>query len=161
MNSLRSYACSICGEEKTGQPGWFLLIEDMWLDRLKILHWNDRLARQEGTHCVCSPKHVQELVAHWMVTGSLSYPFASTSEVGRERECAPAGSKETDPACPGDWSGNLIGELAVHRESLERVLEENPYSLSTILEALLEAMQPRSIAIDRPKGKEENEFVTI
>ena len=89
MNSLGSFACSICGEEKTSQPGWLMLVEDIWLDRLKVLHWNERLAQREDTHCLCSPKHVQELVAHWMVTGSLSYPFASASEVNWKRENSP------------------------------------------------------------------------
>ena len=96
-----------------------------------------------------------------MVTGSLSYPFASASEVNWKRENSPSASPATDPARPEDLTSNLIGELAVHRESLERLLEENPHSLSTILEALLEAMQPKSIAIDTPTGQEEGEFVTV
>ncbi len=161
MNSLGSFACSICGDEKTGQPGWFLLVEDTWLDRLKVLHWSERLAKREGAHCLCSPKHVQELVAHWMVTGSLSYPFACAGEVAWKGESHPPVSPDTDPVCPEDVTTHLIGELAVHRESLERVLEENPRSLSTILEALLEAMQPKSIVIDTPKSREEDEFVTV
>ena len=34
-----------------------------------------------------------------------------------------------------------IGELSVDRESIRRVLGENPYSLSVILDALLSALQ--------------------
>src|SRR5437899_4668293 len=38
-------------------------------------------------------------------------------------------------------SAKIIGELAVHRESLKRVLNENPHSLVTILDALLGALR--------------------
>jgi len=34
-----------------------------------------------------------------------------------------------------------IGELAVHRESMERILVESPQSLRTILDALLGALR--------------------
>jgi hypothetical protein len=34
-----------------------------------------------------------------------------------------------------------LGELAVHRDSLKRILKENPLSLSVILDELLGALQ--------------------
>lgn len=161
MNSLGSLACSICGEEKTFQPGWFLLLEDTWLDRLQVLHWNDKLAHQEGAHCLCSPKHVQELVAHWMVTGSLSYPFASATGLAWKSECSSPAAPQPESVHPSDISGSLIGELAVHRESVERVLDENPHALSAILEALMEAMQPKNCAVEQQADQEEDEFATV
>ena len=154
MNSLRNFTCSICGEERTGTVGWFLLTEDSWLDRLKVLHWNDPLARQVGVHCLCSAKHVQELVAHWMVTGSLSYPFASTCRSPRATLNFSSCS-QPEELCGQDLSGELIGELAVHRESLQRVLEESPHSLSTILEALVEALQPKATPTAQLREEEE------
>jgi hypothetical protein len=39
-----------------------------------------------------------------------------------------------------------IGELTVHRESMWRVLTENPESLKSILNALQEALQPVNTA---------------
>jgi hypothetical protein len=154
MNSLRTFACSICGEERTGAAGWFLLTEDSWLDRVKVLRWNDTLGGQAGMHCLCSAKHVQELVAHWMVTGSLSYPFASTCRSPRATLNFSSYSQPED-LCAQDLSGELIGELAVHRESLQRVLEESPHSLSTILEALLEALQPKATTTTQLREEEE------
>ena len=76
MNNTNAIACTICEEEHLGSDGWFLLTENEWMDRLKILAWDDLLATQGGVHCLCSTAHVQELVAHWMATGSLHYPFA-------------------------------------------------------------------------------------
>lgn len=37
-----------------------------------------------------------------------------------------------------------MGELYVDRESIHRVLDENPYSLTVILDELLFALQPES-----------------
>ena len=33
--------CAICLEPRLGGEGWFLLTENRWTDRLKILGWND------------------------------------------------------------------------------------------------------------------------
>jgi hypothetical protein len=35
----------------------------------------------------------------------------------------------------------MLGELAVHRDSVERVLADNPQSLQVILDALVDALQ--------------------
>jgi hypothetical protein len=129
--------CTVCGRERTIESGWFLLIESRWQDKVKILRWHDLLALQQGVHKVCCAAHVQELVVHWMATGSLDYPFARVkaptirSYVGRAM--APA---ELDTR-----AGQQIGELAIHRESIQRVLRESPHSLIAILDALLEALR--------------------
>ena len=64
--------CTICEQERVGVDGWFMLAENEWLDRLKVLAWNDTLAVREDVHCLCCVAHVQELVAHWMATDSLA-----------------------------------------------------------------------------------------
>jgi hypothetical protein len=66
------------------------------------------------------------------------------------------------PAAPGcriDIRGaRPIGELAVHRESIERVLAENPQSLKVILDALLDALrQEASSPAERISEREESE----
>jgi len=62
----------------------------------------------------CSVHHVEELVIHWMTTGSLDYPFARTAQ-------GFTSWRPTGPDCRVDLSGaRQIGELAVHRESIER-----------------------------------------
>jgi hypothetical protein len=36
--------CAICGEQRQDEDGWFVLVENRWTDRLKILVWNEALA---------------------------------------------------------------------------------------------------------------------
>jgi len=159
MNHLRTNACAICGEPQRGREIRFLLAENRPEDKLTILRWNEHMAGREGIQLACSVNHVEELVLHWMTTGSLDYPFARTAlrSKGRRR---PAG-----PDCRADLSGaRLIGELAVHRESLARVLAENPQSLQAILGALLEALRRDAMnqaeGISRPEEEEESWLVS-
>ncbi len=141
MNEEKCFRCTICGHSKQPREEfWYLLVENKWEDTLKILQWDNRLAGQAGVHRTCSASHLEELVVHWMVTGRVDYPFAQLS-VG------PGGDlqmRQVSPFLPlvPDTSGvRQIGELAVHRESLCRVMAENPQSLKTILQALLNALE--------------------
>jgi len=132
--------CKICQAEQSPEHNWFLLIENEWEDRIKILQWNDVLAKYPGVHCACSTAHTKQLVAHWMATGSLDHPFALAGDrqdgMGNHYH-----SKAGSSATP-DVSGAVqLGELAVHRETLRKVLEENPHSLSSILEALVSGLE--------------------
>jgi hypothetical protein len=139
--------CSICGRERKSEDGWFLMLESHWQDKVKILQWHDQLATQSGIHRVCGAEHVQELVVHWMTTGSLDYPFARPKP-SRERTRQ---SRLQGLPCEVDTRGaRQIGELAIHRESIQRILRESPHSLTSILDALLSALgrsQPRSRAL--------------
>lgn len=128
--------CAICGEPRSTEEGWFLLMENRWTDRLKVLTYNPTLATQEGIFCACGSPHVRELVLHWMITGRLDYPFAQLDPD------VPSPNSTTGTVCaePDISASLVVGELAVHRESLTRVLCENPQSLSGILEALLAAL---------------------
>lgn len=140
MENQKRFMCTICGEYTNHGQGWFLVVEDSWLDRLKVLHWNEGLAGHAQMHCLCSAAHVRELVAHWMATGSLAYPFASVSSPAQKvsiRASKKGLEASTKLEIHSDW---LIGELAVHRQSLERALSEHPQCLSTILEALTGAL---------------------
>jgi hypothetical protein len=112
--------------------------ENRWEDKLTILHWDEQLASREGVQLACS-SHVEELVIHWMTTGSLDYPFARTAlGLGNWRRRVGPGSRV-------DVGGaRRIIELAVHRESMERLLTESPQSLQVMLDALQEALQRES-----------------
>lgn len=142
MDNEKRFLCTICGECKRDDNGWFLLVEDAWLDRLKVLRWNSTLASQQQVHCLCSASHLRELVAHWMATGSLEYPFALVPTASEKVMIRGAGKAKVKPSHLEISSSGLIGELAVHRESLNRALSEHPQCLSTILEALLVALDP-------------------
>ena len=127
--------CAICNQSGWwDQPG-FALIQDRLQDRLSIFHAEDVAGRNQVRYA-CSPAHARELVIHWMVTGSLAYPFA-----------------EVRPGCSAPfsvplWEGNVgdrrpavpIGELSVDRDAVERLLNENPAGLEAMLEELHEAL---------------------
>jgi len=68
MQKSRVYTCAICGEEKPDDDSWFLLAENQWEDKLKVLQWNEQLAKSLAL--ACSPAHVEELVIHWMQPGA-------------------------------------------------------------------------------------------
>jgi hypothetical protein len=130
--------CAICGEPRLYEDGWFILLENQWIDRLKILAWNDALASAAGTHLACGAAHVQQLVVHWMTMGSLEFPLADAP--GRPKISKFRRVKQI-PHRDADLKGTrVVGELAVHRDSLERILQESPESLATILEALTDAL---------------------
>lgn len=139
MNDQQGYACSICGEESPLPRHWFLVAENRWEDKLQILEWNERLAAQPGIHHACATSHVQELVIHWMTTGTLNYPFARVAPWdGPLRRWSDIWAPQPDVDL---GSMRPVGELSVHRESIRRVLSEDPNSLKTMLEALSGALQ--------------------
>jgi hypothetical protein len=141
MNYLRRSACAICRGEQPGDETRFLLTENRWEDKLTILQWNEQMAMRPGIQVACSINHVEELVIHWMTTGSLDYPFAQTA-VGYWGWRRP-----TMPNYRVDLTGTRqIGELAVHRESMERVLAENPQSLQVIQDTLLDALRRETVS---------------
>ncbi len=151
--------CTICGEEKSPGQVWFLVAENRWEDKLKILRWHDRLAHREGIHRACCASHVQELVVHWMTTGSLDYPFAS---VAQKSENSPTWPDSVLPTAYdiGTFGAGQIGELAVHRESLGRALSENPDSLQVILDELLDALERETTRVSPDLELEEDEMLS-
>jgi hypothetical protein len=75
-----------------------------------------------------------------MTTGSLDYPFAQLLTVGRT-----APSRNVNHGISElELDARPIGELSVHRESMQRVLSESPHSWKTILDALLAALRRES-----------------
>ena len=79
MNHFRTHLCAICGEERSANQPRFLVAENAWEDKLTILQWNEQMASRAGIQVACGIDHVEELVIHWMTTGSLDYPFARTA----------------------------------------------------------------------------------
>ena len=131
--------CAVCGQEKSLGQVWFLLAESPWEDKLRILHWQDRLANRDRIHPACSPAHVQELVTNWMSMGTLEYPFAT---VGSARAHSPL-TLGTVRTIEDQDTGSIhqIGELAVDRVSIGRALEENPDALQAVLDELADALE--------------------
>ncbi len=150
MIDARRYACAICGQSNSDPTQWFLVTENHWEDKLTILVWSATLACRPGVHPACSPGHVQELVVHWMATGSVNHPFAQTDSW---KTTTPRWNAFSQPRPLVSTQGaRTIGELTVHRESLRRVLSENPGSLKSILDALYGALQQGETPNQRQPG---------
>jgi hypothetical protein len=151
----RRFECAICGEERLSSKNRFLLAENRWEDKLTVLHWDEELVSREGMQSACSISHVEELVVHWMATtGSLDYPFARTT-LG-------SGWRQRPYSRVDITGGSPISELAVHRESVERLLTENPQSLQGMLDGLREALQLETMGDEiqvQEQGQDEEAFV--
>jgi hypothetical protein len=137
---LRTQVCTICGGDKLPPQVWFLVTESHCEDKLKILQWQDEIAERAGIYGACCPAHVEELVIHWMTTGSLDFPFATTASPVRLGRRMPLAFLPVTVE-PDTRGARQIGELAVHRESMRRLLSENPDSLQLILDELTRALQ--------------------
>ncbi|HEX8815334.1 MAG TPA: hypothetical protein VF753_07530 [Terriglobales bacterium] len=124
---------------KPGQR-WFALVEDFSKDTLRVFH-RDVVASSESAHSVCSANHVCELVVHWMVTGSLDYPFAGSGRRREPERCSPPLPQRVGTRAP-----SAIGELAIDREAMTRVIYENPGAVQVMLEGLHEALE-KSLAM--------------
>lgn len=124
--------CSVCGLDTFRHNGWFLVVENRWLDRLKILSWHSSLASQKDMKSVCCRAHLKTLITHWLTQASLRLPPSDHTPV-------PIGS---DPSLPDSdlgpgVLGRVVGELAVYRESFSRVWSGSPEALECILDALI------------------------
>jgi len=136
--------CTVCGLDGFRRTGWFLVVENRWLDRLKILSWHSSLATQKDMKSVCCRQHLKTLIAHWLTQASLRLPPTHNPPL-------PIGS---DPTV-GDFDhgphsmGRLLGELSVHRESFSRGWSGSPAALECILDALITVGDE-----DKPRGME-------
>jgi hypothetical protein len=146
MDNPRMQKCTICGEERSTGQVWFLVAEHHWEDKLKVLQWGDELARRRGIYAACGAGHVEELVVHWMTTGSLDYPFATVGHKP-ERSRQQLGWILPTIEEPDTRGARLIGELAVDRESVRRALREDPHSLQVILDELINALERETLGI--------------
>ena len=146
MKNTSREQCAICGEERSGGQVWFLVAESHWEDRLRVLEWKDSLAARHGIYAACSAGHVEELVVHWMTTGSLDYPFATVGPKP-EKPKQRLGSVLPHLEEPDIRGSRLIGELAVDRESVRRALRDDPNSLLVILDELLNALERETTGV--------------
>jgi hypothetical protein len=127
--------CSVCGQVTLRHGGWFLIVENRWFDRIKILTWHSSLAAKEGVKSVCCREHLKSLLTNWLdhsrldlLPGAQNHPFPITSDAARtEIELGPASA------------GCLVGELSVHRETFSQTWTGSASSLDCILEALVPA----------------------
>ena len=129
----KRFPCSVCGLVTVRHDGWFLVLENRWLDHLKILTWHPLLAPQKDIQSACCRQHLKALIAHWLEQATLrpqadSLPTASAGYPARM-------DLDLDPDPRG--VGRLLGELSVHRETFSRSWTGSPATLECILDALM------------------------
>jgi len=97
---------------------------------------------------------------HWMTTGSLHHPFARAFAPAFLHSFAHPGNRalawgahSANHAGAAQRAGQ-IGELALHRESMQRVLDENPQLLRTILDSLRDALRGDTARLEARKSEE-------
>jgi hypothetical protein len=135
LNSIHaeSRGCAICGSQIRDGEIWFSITENAWEDRLHIWRWDGQMHSGAKLALLCSPRHVRELIRHWMASSSLQYPFAASRA-----------SLEVKPTSPRQWPESIndralkhLGEIMVDRGGVARALLENPLSLNTLLDELM------------------------
>ena len=139
-NPLSRFSCAVCGMETPRHHGWFLVVENRWLDRIKILAWHPVLARQTAMRSVCGQEHLKVLLTHWLTHANLRVLAAAPPPWPENEESGPGESVPVSPV------GKVMGELAVHRESLSRVWTGSPQALECIVNALVHGVGNRAHA---------------
>jgi hypothetical protein len=130
--SVKRFPCSVCGMEAHDHSGWFLMTENRWLDRLKVLHWHPLLAEQAQMQSVCGKFHLKTLITHWLTHANLQF-----LAVGAFDWDLATGTSPDELTGGASSMGRLVGELAIHRENLSSVWSGSPEALECILSALI------------------------
>jgi hypothetical protein len=148
--------CTICGNRKQDTETWFVVSQNELEDRLKVWKWDPGLLVTSNTQSLCSPRHVRELVVHWMLTGCLHYPFAASPNAVQDvRVNFPA---RADRRHAGALDRLYLGEIAVDREGILRALRENPLSLNTILDELNLLLEKELVENAETEPEDESSF---
>lgn len=152
--TLKRLPCSVCGQVALRHDGWFLVMENRWLDRLKILTWHSTLAKQSHVRSSCCREHLKLLIAFWLEEATLRLASPAC------RVPSPlAGSPEgTGSEIDLKAMGCFIAELSVCREPLSRGWAGSPEALESILEALVPPQSettpsPRNIPLFEPRSE--------
>lgn len=124
----RAVTCAVCGANSEYHANWFLVVENRWLDHLKVLSWHATLADQSEIQSVCGEEHLKVLILHWLTLDNLDLhhgnqkiqPLIAEHSVGREPSSA----------------GRLLGELAVHRNPLSQNWTGSAQTFECIVNAI-------------------------
>lgn len=139
--------CVVCGMETTRHTGWFLVIDNRWLDRLKIFAWHPVLSRDGRMQSVCGKQHLKTLLAHWLAHANLQFVATGSTPWTVGVDAREAGADYVAVSL-----GEAVAELAVHRESLSRVWTGSPEALECILSALLGGRESQPLAPPLAQG---------
>lgn len=135
----KRYPCSVCGTTNIHREDWFLVVENRWLDRLRIFSWHPSLASRAGFLSACGREHLKVLVAHWLEHASLRLVTKLEPPSPAAGEVRP--SPEQSDVVAG-LAVRLLGDLAVCREPFSRSWTGSAESLECIIRALAPVQEP-------------------
>ncbi|HEY4843068.1 MAG TPA: hypothetical protein VIH78_13940 [Terriglobales bacterium] len=131
-------SCCVCGLDTFRHThtfrhkGWFLVGENRWVNRLRILPWHSSLAAQKDMRSFCCRQHLKTLIGHWLNQASLRLPSSHDPPLPIRSD-----PNLADVHLGPGAVGCLLGELAVHRESFSRVWSGPAATLETIVDVLI------------------------
>ena len=125
-------SCAVCGIETKRHSGWFLVMENYWVDRVRVLSWHPMLAREGRMRGVCGKEHLKTILTHWLNHANLQLIATGATAGPIALDPGPAGTVDS-----GFSLGRVVGELAVERESLSHVWTGSPEAMECILNALI------------------------
>lgn len=143
--TIKWLPCSVCGRVAFHHAGWYLVMENRWLDRLKILSWHPSLAKQEQVRSACSREHLKVLIAYWLEEATLRL---SSPSYRPPLPLAGDGDRSEAELEPQSM-GRLLAELSVYREPLSGNWAGSPEAL----ECILDAMIPEPVVESQPARK--------
>jgi hypothetical protein len=136
MSKTRAYTCEICGQLQRDAQGWLLVRSEHSADRVSVLRWDERRARERAMHHVCSAEHARELVARWVFSGTL----CCGAQGARWR-----GEPEAIACAPPSGSHPAQDAPEIDLEHLEKA---EPETLLAILDAVEVALQDKWSQLD-------------
>ena len=133
------HGCVVCGIETKRHAGWFLVAENYWLDRVKILSWHPVLARAMTMRSVCGKAHLKALLTHWVLHANLQLVPRCLNGSWRS-PLRPLPSTFDHMAIS---SGRVLCELAVQRDARAPLWTGSQEALDCMLDALLGETETR------------------
>jgi len=123
--------CSVCGFDSFSRSGWFLVVENRWLDRLRILTWHPSLALKKDFQSVCGRQHLKVLIAYWLEQANLRLLSPADDPSPGSSNCSCS-----DELFQSGTDAMLVGELSVYRDEDSQVWAGSAATLESIIDAL-------------------------
>lgn len=114
-NLANRLSCVVCGIETKRHSGWFLVMDNCWLDRVRVLSWHPVLAREGKMRAVCGKEHLKTLLTHWLNHANLQ--LVATGATPWPPVLDASACPATLPAPSARWWGNWRCSVSQSRGS--------------------------------------------
>ena len=151
-NPANRMSCVVCGIETKRHTGWFLVMDNDWLDRVKVMSWHPVLARTGRTRAVCGKMHLKALLTHWLNHANLQLATSGKAPIPMALDTASSFSSGVHLSV-----GKVVGELAVERDPRSPGWTGSPEAMECILSTLIGETETRQrgldlMSLERPTG---------